>query len=428
MDQLDATAAHRPVAMRHILAATTGNALEFYDFMVFAFFAKQIGEAFFPATDPYASLMASLATFGAGFLTRPLGALVLGRYGDRHGRAPAMMLSMGLMGFSILALVICPGYAQIGIAAPVIAVLSRLVQGFAIGGEVGPSTAYMLEGTSPYRRGFIVSFQRASQTLAQAVGAVIGLIFSLALSQEAFHDYGWRLTLGIGALVAPYALYLRRRMPEGPPPHTAEDNAAELERGFARAAIVGFLIISGGTVGAYVSTYLATFAQTELKLSPAVAMAAQTASFLVATIACLVGGAVTDRLGRRPVMLFGFGLCTLLTPPLFAWTIAHPGLGVLMLTSSILGILGGFGVSAAMVAIVESLPRRARSVAFSLVYTLPVTIFGGTTQLIVTWLVKLTGTPMAVAWYSAGAMALGTLAMLAMPESSPVRRRVLAQA
>lgn len=411
------------VAPRHVVAASIGNALEFYDFTVYAFFAIQIGKVFFPSGDPYLSLMASLGTFGAGFLGRPLGALIIGRYGDRHGRIPAMMLSMGLMGASIMMIILCPGYAEIGVAAPVIVVVSRLLQGFALGGEVGPSTAYMLEAAPPGKRGLIVGFQRASQLLANAFAGLVGLTLTLVMPPQAFEDYGWRIALGLGALIVPYALIIRRAMPELPEQarSTAEENVLNEGR-YRRAIVCGFLVITGGTVGAYIAIYMTTFAQASLGLPASTAMGGQLANSLAGILASFAGGWMADRWGRRPVLVLGFGLTAMFGPLLFWWLIQSPTATTFVVATTILSVLGGIGVTAAIVAIIESIPHRFRASAFALVYTLPVTIFGGTTQLVVTWLIKVTGTPMAVAGYSSAAMLLAVAAMLAMRESAPARR------
>ncbi len=164
----------RKLKRRHVAAVTIGNALEFYDFLIYGFFSIQIGHAFFPAQSAYSSLMLSLATFGAGFITRPIGALVIGAYSDRVGRRPAMMLCFILIGASIVAMALTPSYAQIGIAAPILAVIARMVQGFSLGGEVGSNTAYLMEAASSGKRGFIVSWQRASQLMALIGGGLVG--------------------------------------------------------------------------------------------------------------------------------------------------------------------------------------------------------------------------------------------------------------
>ena len=198
---------------RAIAAASVGNALEFYDFVTFSFFAIQIGHAFFPRGDPFLNLMAALATFGAGFITRPLGAYILGGYADRVGRKPAMMFSITLMGLAIAVLALTPGYATIGIAAPIIAIGARLAQGFALGGEVGSATTYMMESAALGRRGFMISWQGATQQIALSFGALVGIVLSLLLSASELDAYGWRIALLIGVAIVPFGLWIRRQSP-----------------------------------------------------------------------------------------------------------------------------------------------------------------------------------------------------------------------
>src|SRR6201994_2622536 len=200
--------------VRAAFAATVGNMLEFYDFITYTFFAIQIGHTFFPAQSEYGSLMLSLATFGAGFVTRPIGGIVLGIFSDRVGRRPAMLLSFALMGGAILVLALTPSYATIGLAAPVIVIISRMVQGFALGGEVGPTTAYLMEIASPERRAFVVSWQPTSQEIAATAGALVGVILSRTMAPEALESYGWRIAFLIGAACLPFGLWMRRSLPE----------------------------------------------------------------------------------------------------------------------------------------------------------------------------------------------------------------------
>jgi len=199
---------------RHVAAAVVGNALEFYDFTTFALFATQVGRAFFPSHDPFVSLMASLATFWLGFVGRPIGAVVLGRIADRVGRKPALLLSFSLMGVGLIGLSLIPPYAKIGILAPVLAVSCRLLQGFALGGEVGPTMAYLIEAAPPGKRGLYGSWQSASQSIASLTGAFVGVALSDLLTTQQFDDWGWRAAFLIGALVLPFGLIVRSTLPE----------------------------------------------------------------------------------------------------------------------------------------------------------------------------------------------------------------------
>jgi len=202
------------VPVRKVLTVGLGNALEFYDFLTFSYFAIQIGHTFFPQSQTSHGLLLSLATFGVGFITRPLGALVIGRYGDRVGRRPAMLWSFGLMGLAILGLALTPSSARIGIAAPILLLFFRLLQGFALGGEVGPSTAFLVEAAPLHRRGLYVALQLATQYLAGLAAGVVGLVLSGLLSPAQLDAWGWRIALLIGACVVPVGLYIRRSLPE----------------------------------------------------------------------------------------------------------------------------------------------------------------------------------------------------------------------
>src|ERR1700760_2978633 len=209
-----ATPDRLPLIGRSTLAVTIGNMLEFYDFITYSFFAIQIGHTFFPSDSQFGSLMASLATFGVGFVTRPIGGIVIGYYSYRAGRRPAMILSFAMMGTAIIVLACTPSYATIGVAAPVIAILARMVQGFSLGGEVGPTTAYLMESAPPGRRALAVSWQPASQEIAATAGATGGAILTHVMSDEALTSYGWRIAFLIGAVTLPFGLWLRRSMPE----------------------------------------------------------------------------------------------------------------------------------------------------------------------------------------------------------------------
>ena len=410
-------------ARRAVAAASVGNALEFYDFVTFAFFAIQIGHTFFPSGSAYLSLMGALATFGAGFITRPIGAWVLGGYADRVGRKPAMLFSMTLMGASIAVLALTPGYATIGIAAPIIAIGARLTQGFALGGEVGSATAYMMEAATDDRRGFMVSWQGATQQIALSVGAVVGLILALLLSANQLDSFGWRIALLIGVIIVPFGLMIRRRLPETLPEEGPIAAVAPPFRSYAKFVILGFIIIAQGTITSYIFSYMATYGQATLHLSTSFSMAAQFANNFAGLVGVLIGGLLSDRHGRRPIMIVPQIMFSMVIIPCFLW-LTGSGTGTAFLISNvILSFLANFYYGAVYAAIAENLPARVRSRVFALVYSIPVAVFGGTTQLVVTWLLRVTGNPMSIAWYMFAIAIVGLGAMLMTPESAPARRR-----
>lgn len=407
---------------RAILAATLGNGLEFYDFITFAFFAIQIGHTFFPSESPFLSLMGSLATFGAGFITRPLGAHILGGYADSHGRKPAMLISMLMMGAGILLLALTPGYATIGYAAPVIAVIARLIQGFALGGEVGSATIYMMESSTAERRGYTMSWQGASQSIAATIGAAVGLGLSLVMSDAQLSAYGWRIALLLGATIVPLALYIRNSLPET----IHHEDTAHVEhtgslRPFVRPILCGFLIIASGTIATYIFQYMATYGQNSLGLSTSLSMGGEFANNAIGILAVMIGGALSDRRGRKFVMVAPQILFILLIVPCFLWLTTERDAVSFIGANLILSAVSGFMYGAVYAAISESIPKRVRARIFALVYSIPVAVFGGTTQLVITWLLEVTGEPMAVAWYLTAISCVGLGAMIALRESAPVK-------
>ncbi|MEO7027252.1 MAG: MFS transporter, partial [Caulobacteraceae bacterium] len=256
-----------PISRRQVAAAVVGNALEFYDFTTYAYFAVQIGHAFFPGRSTFISLILSLATFGAGFILRPLGALVLGRLADRRGRRPAMIISFALMGVGIVGLAATPGYASWGPIAPVLVVTWRLIQGFALGGEVGPTTAYLVEAAPPHHRGLYAAWQGASQNLAAIAGGSVGVLLSAVLGEAALDAWGWRLAFAIGALILPIGLILRRDLPETlhrPEPAGAHQPDRPQLRAHGRVIALGLALVAAATVATYAMTYMTTYARQTL--------------------------------------------------------------------------------------------------------------------------------------------------------------------
>lgn len=404
-----------------ILAATLGNGLEFYDFITYSFFAIQIGETFFPSQNHFLSLMASLATFGAGFLTRPLGAWILGTYADRTGRKPAMMLSMTLMGLGILMMVLTPGYATIGAAAPIIVVLARLIQGFALGGEVGSATIYMMEGVKPLNRGFSMSWQGTSQVIAASIGSAVGLLLTFLMSDAELSSYGWRIAVSLGVLIVPIALWVRNSLPETI--HHKEPEAISAERmgSYRRPVICGLIVIGSLTIATYIFQYMATYGQNTLDLSSRISLGGTFMNNFIAIFTILIGGIISDRIGRKPLLLVPQFLFCLLVIPCFLWLTTQRDATSFIGANAILSFVGNFSSGALYATISESIPKRVRARAFALVYAIPVTVLGGTTQLVVTWILKVTGSPMALAYYLTVVSVIGLLGMAGFKESAPIK-------
>jgi MHS family citrate/tricarballylate:H+ symporter-like MFS transporter len=414
---------------RGILAVTIGNMLEFYDFITYSFFAIQIGRTFFPTDSRFASLMLSLATFGAGFITRPIGGLVIGSYSDRVGRRPAMILSFVMMGTAIIVLALTPSYQTIGIAAPIIAIAARMVQGFSLGGEVGPTTAYLMEAAAPGKRGLAVSWQPVSQQIAATTGALVGFVLSELMSSAALESYGWRIAFLLGAICLPFGLWLRTGIPETI--HLREADAAMaptgskplgIIRAHTRIIVLGLLVLASGTIITYVTQYMTTYAKNTLQVGTDLAFATTVVSNGLGIVGALCGGLLADRVGRWPVMVWPQLVALLLTYPVFLWIVE---------TRSAWALLGGFGVvsligsvpyTAFYVAFTEGLPKNIRGGTLATIYAVAIASFGGTAQLVVTWLIHTTGNALAPAWYMLFAGTVGLIAMMMMRETAPGKR------
>jgi MFS family permease len=405
---------------RHVFAVALGNAVEFYDFVTYAFFAAQIGRAFFPSDTPGTSLLASLATFGAGFLTRPLGALVLGRLGDRLGRKPAMLASFTLIGVGVIGLPLIPPYASIGILAPLLAIAFRLIQGFALGGEVGPSTAFLMEAAPVFRRGLYISLQAMSADLAVMAAGLVGLSLASVLDPAALDSWGWRVALLAGGVIIPIGLLLRRQLGETLQPGQSPADVPGI-RHYGRVAAAGLALLAAATTTNYLLNYMTTYAGSTLGIAPKIAFGATAIVGLCGVVCDPLGGWLSDRFGRKPIMIIPWLCLAVAVFPCFT-LLEHARTGLaLYIACGVLASASTLSTSASLVAVTESLPHRVRSGALAVIYALAISIFGGSTQFIVAWLTRLTGNPLTPAWYMIGGVIVGLIALRAMPESAPIK-------
>lgn len=409
---------------RHaVAAAVICNVLEYFDFIAYAFFAVQIGRAFFPTAQSELSLLLSVAVFGVGFIARPVGSILIGYYADRAGRRPALLLTAVLMTFGTLGLAMTPSHASIGLAAPVIVTFCRLLQGFALGGEIGPSTAFLLEMAPSERRASLVSLQFASQGVAAMLAGLVGLGVSHVLGPADMAAWGWRVPFAFGALLVPVALYLRAAMPEtlGAPGALPKRNEPmqPMRRNVYLLLSIG--VIAGGTVSTYVGNHMATYSTTVLNLPPTAGLFATAIAGLATVVGALAGGRLADGIGRWPLMFWPRLAAAVLTVPAFILLTAQPDISTLLCVSALLAFLTAMNGSGALTTICELFPQHNRATALAVVYSVGVSLFGGTTQFLVTWLTKITGSPVAPAWYVAAASAIAVLATLLLPETHPLR-------
>ena len=402
--------------VRAVIRVSSGNFLEMYDFMVFGYYASAIGRAFFPSGNEFASLMLSLMTFGAGFLMRPIGALVLGAYTDKHGRRAGLILTLALMSVGIVSIAFTPGYATIGLLAPLLVLAGRLLQGFSAGMELGGVSVYLSEIATPGRKGFYVSWQSASQQMAVMFAALIGVILNVTLAPADMAAWGWRVPLLVGCAIIPFLFRLRRSLEETGEflarPHRPA--ASEVLRSLASnwmLVLVGTLMVTMTTVSFYMITaYTPTFGSAVLKLT--------SGDSLIVTL-CVgasnlfwlpVSGALSDRTGRKP-LLIGCTLLMLVTAyPAMLWLVDGPTFWKLLAVELWLSFLYGCYNGAMVVFLTEIMPVEVRTAGFSLAYSLATAIFGGFTPAISTYLIQMTGNRAVPGLWLAFAAACGLIA------------------
>lgn len=411
----------RATRRRAIVACLLGNLFELFDFGVYGYFAVQIGKAIFPSVDPVVSVLASFATYGVGFLMRPIGAMVLGSYGDRHGRKSALALTITLMAVATGFTGLVPSYAAIGLWAPVLLVVCRLLQGFSTGGEWGGATTFLVEHAPPGRRGFYGSLQQVSTGLAQIMSIGSALLLNSVLSTPDLEAWGWRLPFLVGFILAPIGYYLRSRVEESPEymqsarekriPTAPLRMALTVHR---KAVLTCFGLTMIWTVSSYVFiTFLPTFATQSLGMAPLVALSGTICASLANVVVVPLSGLASDRWGRIPMVISAAGFA-LLSIPLFMLLASAPSFAVLAGVAVVAGILYGLYNGAAPTVLCDLFPTTVRYTALSVGYNGAVMIFGGFAPFISTVLVRESGSPIAPSFYVV-ACALASLAVLCWP-------------
>ena len=406
---------------RIIFSSSVGNALEWFDFSVYGYFAGIIAKQFFPMHDEWLSTLLAIATFGISFLMRPIGAVVLGVYGDRKGRKAALTLAITLMMAGTLTMAVMPPYAMIGLAAPVLILVARLVQGFAVGGEFGSATAFMVEH-SPTKRGYYASWQFASQGLAAILAAAFGSMLTAWMSPEHLGSWGWRIPFLFGVLIGPIGYYIRSHLDETPEflamrrqrddPTDPTDPAASFGSQWVNL-LLATGIVAQSTVGVYVlQLYMPMYAVKQLHMPAAVSFGAVVLNGGLQLILSPVMGAWSDRIGRIRIMLGTSILMGLLIYPMFALLQSYPTVGWLLLLQGTSGILKA-AYSGPMPALMsEIFPTHVRSTGLSIAYSIGVTIFGGFSPTIVETFIHLTGDKLAPSYYVLIAALLSGLSLV----------------
>jgi MHS family citrate/tricarballylate:H+ symporter-like MFS transporter len=380
-----------------VIRVSSGNFLEMYDFMVFGYYAAAIGKAFFPSGNPFLSLMLSLMTFGVGFLMRPIGAIVLGAYADEHGRRKGLILTLGLMSIGILSIACVPGYARIGLFAPLLVLAGRLIQGFSAGMELGGVSVYLSEIATEGHKGFYVSWQSASQQVAVMFAALLGLLLNSLLSVEKMAQWGWRVPLLVGCAIIPLLLRLRRSLEESDEfsARKRHPTLSEIVRSLishAQLVAIGTMMFTMTTVSFYMITaYTPTFGSAVLHLSNTDSLFV---TFCVGASNLFwlpVMGALSDRVGRYPLLIGCTVLMLATAYPALLWLVNGPTFSKLLMVELWLSFIYGSYNGAMIVFMTEIIPIEIRTLGFSLAYSLATAIFGGFTPAISTYLIHVTG-------------------------------------
>ena len=424
------TKEERKEKIKTVFRVSSGNFLEMYDFMIFGYFSAAIGRAYFPASSEFASLMFSMTTFAVGFMIRPLGAIFLGAYIDHIGRRKGLLVTLGLMSIGTLTIALVPGYQSIGLFAPIIVVLGRLAQGFSAGVELGGVSVYLSEIATPGHKGFYVSWQSGSQQVAVVFAGVIGYALSHLMPANELDAWGWRIPLIVGCLIIPFIYMIRRSLQE-----TAEFSArahhpapAEIYASMLthwRIILTGVAMVLMTTVSFYtITAYTPTFGREVLKLSQSDALLVTLCVGLSNLFWLPVMGSVSDRIGRRPLLVTFAGLALITAYPAMSWLVAAPSFDKLLVVELWLSFLFAGYNGALVVYLTEMVPIAVRTAGFSLAYSLATTV-GGSTPALVTYLIHLTGNrAMPGAWLSVAAV----IALAAIPFTRPeVPPRLAAQ-
>jgi MFS transporter, MHS family, proline/betaine transporter len=405
-----------------VSAAVIGNVLEWYDFSVYAFVAVILSRKFFPPGDEVTALLSTFLAYGLGFVARPLGGIVIGRIGDTHGRKTALLITIALMAIGTVLVGILPTYAAIGIAAPLLLVAARLMQGFSAGGEWGGSTAYIVEWAPAGKRGLYGSFQQLSVVAGLLLGSAVAALFNTYLTPEQMNDWGWRVPFLLGGILGPVGLWMRRTIDETPAYKKAVATPVPAAAGEATPLVMaarafGFTIV--WTVCFYVLlSYMPTYTQKYLKISASAALWANTIGLLVLMIFIPIMGALSDKVGRKPLLLACCIAFVVVPYPLFSFLVDGASYTQLILVQIVFAILISTFSGAGPAAIAEIFPTRTRSTWMTTGYALAVAIFGGFAPLISVYLIDKFASPLAHVFYLIAAAIVSTIVIATLRETA----------
>ncbi|MBX4132994.1 MFS transporter [Frischella sp. Ac48] len=411
----------KPNLYKTLFATCIGNALEWFDIAVYAFFANYIAKAFFPNTDETLSLIMTFASFGISFLIRPIGAVFLGNYADKHGRKASLLASMILMMIGCLMIVIMPTYQTIGLTAPILMIVARLIQGFSAGGEFGSSTAFLIEHF-PERKAFIASWQFATQGVSTLLAALFGLILTNTLTESEISEWGWRIPFAFGLLIGPVGLYIRRYIDESPTFEKAEKTQYPLieiilnQKSLFFIA-VGLMMIS--TAINYMLQYVPTYATKNLHLDSSTAYTATLVAGIILTFVTPLVGLLAEKVGRIPLMFASLVLLLVTVYPGFALTVDFISPTSLILLISWLALLKSIYFATVPSMMADIFPVKTRATGMALSYNVSVTIFGGFAPMICTILIRLTKSDLAPSYYL---IAIGFISLFALYQANALKK------
>jgi metabolite-proton symporter len=405
-----------------IFRVVSGNFLEMFDFMVYGFYATAIAKTFFPADSEFASLMLSLATFGAGFLMRPLGAIFLGAYIDHHGRKKGLIITLAMMAMGTILIACVPGYATLGVAAPLLVLVGRLLQGFSAGVELGGVSVYLAEISTPGRKGFFVSWQSASQQAAVVFAGLLGVGLNHWLSPEEMGQWGWRVPFLVGCMIVPAIFIIRRSLEETPEfearARKHRPSMGEVMKSIGQnfgLVIAGMALVVMTTVSFYLITaYTPTFGKNELHLSDLDSLLVTVCVGISNFIWLPVMGSLSDKIGRKPLLLAATILAIVTAYPALSWLTSNPSFVNLLMVELWLSFLYGSYNGAMVVSLTEIMPVEVRTTGFSLAYSLATATFGGFTPAACTYLIHVLDNKAAPGIWLSGAAVLGLIATLVL--------------